>query len=192
MGVVQCANCGAKVNDQAVGCPACGANLDTGEIPPAIRLLETIAQVQREGEQLASLDPVSISAAEVPEPAQQLTAFLGRVETVLALAPEALEAEKLVAARPRFGGLADAVWSDDDQVVRRALVLLEALRHAVSLASLEYCRLWWSLESGGGSLDDAEWRRLTQGVIDLGPLLDPALVEATVLRRARWRREEHD
>jgi hypothetical protein len=191
MGVVKCANCGARVNDQAVGCPECGANLQTGDIPQAIRLQGTLAQVQREGAQLAALDPFDVATADVPEAAQQLAAFVLRVDAVLALAAEAVEAEKLVATRPRFGGLAEAVLSDDDQVLRRSSVLRDALRHAVTLASLDYCRLWWSLESGDGSLDDGEWRRLTQAVIDLGPLLDPAMVEATVLRRARKREESH-
>jgi len=205
MGRSVCEKCGALVNEQATGCPACGADPRTGVVPEHVKRWETEGEVWREAAGLFERFCDEAMSTTLPATNDLLSACEARADALLMLLPETIGAWRTVweERAPRLGRDAaidhdaanrallaivgsvyeaceDPAGQTVSQTEQRLAARTELAHRAQGLLHLEYTRLRWRLERDGVALDDSQEQRLLDTLVQVGPLLTPHGLGATL------------
>jgi hypothetical protein len=95
MGVIRCQHCGAWVNEEAMGCPDCGADPRSGVVPGHVDRWEKVADVWEDNLALFDEFTTQALAEDLPPVDELLTRCEATSCALLAVLPHVIEAWRL-------------------------------------------------------------------------------------------------
>lgn len=95
MGVVRCQRCGSWVNEEAMGCPDCGADPRSGVVPGHVDRWEKVAEVWEENRALFDEFTAQALAEDLPPADELLARCEATAAALLALLPHVIDVWRL-------------------------------------------------------------------------------------------------